>query len=209
MFFRFSQIANISSSSTETHSHIKSNVYSDATIANNQEEVAKMPSVDERIWIAGDTGQELVEKCIERLKEKDLLSGHDEEFMRRLAHVMSRNGTALFKLEIDGGIWQISRYGFAKTQNERLPLTRKCEELLGIEEWNRVSKIRLEKPIYSAVAARLYLSTFEEPVPPSCKLQEQQDYWFKYYMYKHEAKDYMGRREFENSMKTIMITSNS
>ena len=150
-----------------------------------------IPSVEKRIWIAGDTGKEVVEKCIEKLIENNLLTGNEVEFVRRVAYVMSRNGTALFKLEIDGGIWQVSRYGFVKTQNEHLPLTRKCEEFLGIEEWRRVSKIQLEKPIYSAIAAKLYISTFEEPIP--YKLRDQQDYWFKYYMYKHEALEYMDR----------------
>ena len=123
--------------------------------------------------------------------------------MRRLAFVMSRNGEALFKLLIDGGIWQVSKHALMKTKEESLQ--RKCEQIqksLKIKEWKKVTKIDMEKPMISAIAARLYISLVPEPIPPSCEIEQQQDWWWKYYMEKHEAKRhmYMNENDFKNAL---------
>ena len=117
--------------------------------------------------------------------------------------MMSRNGEALYQLEIDGGIWQVSKHALMKIKEERMHLQRKCERIqksLKMKEWRKVTNIDLEKPMISAIAARLYISLVPEPIPPSCEVEQQQDWWWKYYMEKHEDKKCLNENDFKNSI---------
>ncbi len=129
----------------------------------------------------------------------------DKNMMKRLAFIMSRNGDASFRLQNDGGIWQVSRYAFDDTKNElehvRLPKKyQKLRDILGIEDWRNVKITDLEKPLYSALAARLYLSNFAEAIPPSFDIEKQQKYWWRHYMLQHEAKRSMNENDFRNGV---------
>lgn len=173
-------------------------------------------SVEERIWIAGETGDEVVEKCLEKLQilVKFEVFPDDKNLMRRIAFVMSRNGDATFTLHNDGGIWQVSKYAFEDTKDEsghtRLPRKyQKMKDVLGIKDWRKVRLIDLEIPIYSALAARLYLSNFAEGIPPSYKIDKQQEYWWRFYMKQHEARKFMQHLEYENSVRMMPTEKNT
>ena len=48
-------------------------------------------------------------------------------------------------------------------------------------DWKSVSYEDLDKPFYSALAARLYLSNYPEHIPPAHQIDNQAEYWkFKY-----------------------------
>lgn len=174
--------------------------------------IAGTPSAEERIWIAGEAGEEVVEKCIEKLQMliDFKVFPDDKGLLRRIAFVMSRNGDASFQLHNDGGIWQVSKYAFEDTKDElsHIRLARKyqkIQDILGIN-WRKITLVDLEKPIYSAIAARLYLSNFPETIPPSYSIDKQQEYWWRFYMRQHEAKRYMQESEYQNSVKMMSIT---
>lgn len=163
-----------------------------------------MPPLDQRIWESGDTGPQVVDKCIETLRTT-LDDGFDYEYLRRLAFVMSRDGDPLYPLHIDGGIWQVSQYAFRETKLiQGTKLLDQCEELLGVK-WNKMSRIKLEKPIFSAVAARLYLSTIvDDIIPPVDDILGQQEYWWRHYMLNHESKKFTDDQDYKNTMKTYL-----
>ena len=156
--------------------------------------------------MAGETGGDVVKKCLEKLQETGIFPD-DKDFMKRLAFVMSRNGDASFRLHNDGGIWQVSQFAFQDTKDEiahvRLPKKyQKLQDALNVD-WRAARRRDLEKPMYSAIAARLYLSNFAEPIPPSSQVQKQQNYWWRFYMMNHESKRFMDEEDYEGDVKLM------
>ena len=131
--------------------------------------------------------------------------------MERLAYVMSRYGDATFRLYTDGGIWQVSQFAFRDTKDEiahiRLPGKYKSLlETLGVD-WRAARRRDLEIPMYSAIAARLYLSNFPEAIPPSSQVQKQQIYWWRFYMMNHESKRFMDKEDYTHGVNKLMSQS--
>jgi hypothetical protein len=127
-------------------------------------------------------GPEVVQLCIERLKSPIFNMRDDNDFMRRVAYVMSDFGR---EMSGSGGIWQVSMTAFEDTMNtnahSKLPEKyRKILEAFEID-WTIVTYSDLNKPFYSALAARLYLSNYNEFIPPQQEVHKQAEYWkFKY-----------------------------
>ncbi len=48
-------------------------------------------------------------------------------------------------------------------------------------EWTSVVWTALEKPLYSGLAARLFLATIDEDIPASSNVSGQADYWNRHY----------------------------
>ena len=147
--------------------------------------------------------------CIDKLNTlRDLrVFPDDKGFLRRIAYVMSRDGKAPWQLHTDGGIWQVSKYAFQDTfrTDSHVRLPKKYEKIkasLGID-WEKITRVDLEIPIISAVAARLYLSNFAESIPPNYAIEEQADYWWKFYMKDHESKRHMNRNDFIFDVATL------
>ena len=144
--------------------------------------------------------------CIKKLQETEMFPD-DKGFMERVAFVMSRNGKSSFRLHTDGGIWQVSKYAFRDTKEEtahvRLPRKyQRLEDVFGIK-WREVSRMDLEIPMYSAIAARLYLSNFAEAIPPQSQISKQQEYWWRFYMHEHESKASMDSSDFKRDLKWL------
>ena len=128
--------------------------------------------------------------------------------MCRLAYTMSRYGKATWQLETDGGIWQVSLHAFQDTKDvsthKRLPAKyQSLFDRIGIKNWKDIRRRELEKPMYSAIAARLYLSNFAESIPPHYKVEEQEDYWWNLYMIDHESKRFMKKGDFLSSVREM------
>lgn len=107
----------------------------------------------------------------------------DNDFMWRVACVMSDHGN---QMDENGGIWQLSKTAFEDTMitRGRQLILQKYERIwlaYGID-WKKVKYKDLKDPFLSALAARLYLSNFEEPIPPPHKVSEQAQYWYFLYM---------------------------
>ena len=81
----------------------------------------------------------------------------------------------------DGGIWQVDESVFDKTQNttahpELTQLYAQINSALGID-WPASTWVDLRRPLYSALAARLFFSIVGEDIPPLGDLQGQAEYW--------------------------------
>lgn len=112
-------------------------------------------------------------------------------FLHRIARTESREGRAprTFRAGYHGGIWQVDKVGFKETKNvashPRLRRTLRHinsrMQTEGIKEsrWEDVTWEKLRIPLYSAIAARLYLSTIPPAVPNS--LAAQAAYWKRFY----------------------------
>ena len=122
---------------------------------------------------------------------------------------MSRDGNPPFVLETDGGIWQVSLYAFTDCLDTRdhVRLTTKYQRIARAFniQWPSVGRVQLAKPMYSALAARLYLSNFAEPFPPYYEVEKQADYWWDKYLHKHESQPYMKKSDFIVSAQELYI----
>ena len=128
-------------------------------------------------------GPAVVEECIEKLRSPIFGMLDDNDFMRRVAHVMSDCGR---NMKEGGGIWQLSLTAFEDTKDTRAHYSlpnkyQRIWEAYGID-WTTVKYDDLKMPFYSALAARLYLSNFSKHIPPSHQVSEQAEYWKFQYM---------------------------
>ena len=80
---------------------------------------------------------------------------------------------------------QVDLIGFTDTKDVAAHpgLTRKFESIhsrLGID-WTSVEWSDLRKPLYSAIASRLFVSNVPEPIPNSADIDGQARYWKHHY----------------------------
>ncbi len=108
------------------------------------------------------------------------------EFLKRVAKVESNFGTdkGTFRKKGDRGIWQLNqKTGFEATKDvESHPGLKRAHEKISEEfgiDWDAISFEDLEKPLISALAARLFLLTIPEEIPNT--LEEQAEYWKEHY----------------------------
>ena len=137
---------------------------------------------EEVIFIPHKSGRQIVELCVQKLKSPEFNMPADNEFMKRVAYVMSEFGKIV---KNNGGIWQVTYTAFEDTMDTRAHkrLPRKYQQIWKAFniDWKSVKYEDLDKPFYSALAARLYLSNYPEYIPPAHQLQDQAVYWkFKY-----------------------------
>lgn len=156
--------------------------------------------------MSGETGKDVVNLCIQNLYKSGIFPD-DHGLMRRIAHVMSNDGNPPFPLHTDGGIWQVSLFAFSDTHDTRahVRLGRKYGAIMKHFDidWRKVERIDLAIPMYSAIAARLYLSNFAEFIPPEYSFEKQADYWWYIYMKDHESKRFMARKEFIDTVEAL------
>jgi hypothetical protein len=146
------------------------------------------PFVDETTLTEADifspdkTGHRIVELCIEKLKSPKFNMPDDNQFLKRVAYVMSEFGR---NMKNNGGIWQVTPTAFEDTMDTRAHkrLPRKYQQIWNAYniDWKSIRYKDLDKPFYSALAARLYLSNYPEYIPPAHQIEDQAHYWkFKY-----------------------------
>ena len=87
----------------------------------------------------------------------------------------------LYREGYDGGIWQVDESIFDQTQDttthpELASLYTQINSTLGIY-WPSSTWVDLRRPLYSALAARLFFATVGEDIPMSGDLQGQAEYW--------------------------------
>lgn len=111
----------------------------------------------------------------------------DHQLLRRIAWVESKDGTdpRTYRQGYHGGIWQVDLTGFRDTQdNASHPrLVSKFQEIqrhFGID-WPSVQWENLRKPLYSGIAARLFLSNVAESIPLASDVAGQASYWKRHY----------------------------
>ncbi len=98
----------------------------------------------------------MVQHCIEKIHSPVFGMLDDNDFMRRVADVMSDFGREMKY----GGIWQVSEIAFEDTKDTRAHrrLPGKYQRIYQAYriDWEQVKYSDLIKPFYSALAARLY-----------------------------------------------------
>ncbi len=119
------------------------------------------------------------------LKKIEGVFGRDNQFLRRVAFVESKDGADIdtFRSGYNGGIWQVDEIGFESTQdtNSHPRLRDRYQQIMaefGID-WSSGEWRDLRIPLYSGLAARLFLLNIPAPIP--CDVTEQAVYWKRYY----------------------------
>ncbi len=125
------------------------------------------------------SGADVVRAVVDRIQA---VFGDDKQFLRRIAFVESRDGTApdTYRRGYDGGIWQVDERVFRHTQNtvEFMEKHQEIENSFDID-WLAVQWTDLRIPLYSGLAARLSLCVRPPPIP--CTIIKQAIFWIKYY----------------------------
>ena len=135
---------------------------------------------------AGANGSSVVTACVSRIQQSGIFTS-DNEFLRRIAYVETNDGSDAdtYRDGYDGGIWAVSQDLFQSTQNTAsysvlTNLHLQIQTSFSIQ-WSAVQWNDLRKPLYSALAARLYFYTVSTSIPISSYVQSQATYWASYY----------------------------
>ena len=138
------------------------------------------------------TGDPVVSATLRKLKNTCLFK-NDYYFMRRVAWVESHFGreAGLFDRPERKGIWQLSTVGFQNTQNTSShpglrTLYATINTQLGIN-WPSMSytDTNMNKALYNALAARIYMQNKADPIPP--EVENQAELWYRSYSVKPGA----------------------
>ncbi|XP_072042608.1 uncharacterized protein [Amphiura filiformis] len=132
------------------------------------------------------SGKDVTQAVVDAVVQSEIFPA-DSNFLRRIACVESRDGTDpnTYRDGYDGGIWQVDRIGFEDTQNtaahpDLVDKFAKIQQAFEID-WQTVQWSDLHKPLYSAIAARLFLSNIPKAIPNSADIAGQAAYWKRYY----------------------------
>ena len=128
------------------------------------------------------SGADVVRAVVDKIQD---IFGNDHQFLRRIAFVQSKDGTDrnTYRCGYHGGIWQVDEIGFMDTQNTKSHprLTtryRLIKNAFGID-WPSVQWTDLRIPLYSGLAARLFLLNKPSAIPQD--IAGQARYWKRYY----------------------------
>ncbi|XP_078359543.1 uncharacterized protein LOC144644015 [Oculina patagonica] len=128
-------------------------------------------------------GNAVVTEVVKRINSLGIFP-NDRKFLCRVAWVESRYGEHrnTYRRGYHGGIWQVDYVGYRETviQQRLRRFWNRIKERLGID-WTKTRWQDLEKPLYSGLAARLYLVRIRAPIPSDRDLPSQARYWKTYY----------------------------
>lgn len=129
--------------------------------------------------VPGSNGVNVVRAVLSKLDESDIFeqSGNADltnVFLRNMAYVETSDGTAFPQENADGGIWKITAMQFQRTKELRPSRHSRVYDNIAAylgQDWRGVDYQDLEKPLYSGLAARLYLTyvTTYTIIPPSLR----------------------------------------
>ena len=136
----------------------------------------------------GASGEAVVIATVNLIRQAEKLRlPDDKELLRRIALVETWDGTDndTYRDNYHGGIWQVDEDMFNRTQvivgstrTSRLAANIQVE--FGID-WQAITWEDLRKPLFSGLAARLFLSDIMEPIPLASNIEGQANYWKTYY----------------------------
>ena len=136
--------------------------------------------------IPGSSGTTVVQATVALIQESGIFPD-DHQLLRRIAWVESKDGTdsQTYRQGYHGGIWQVDLIGFRDTQDttSHPGLVSKFREIQGRFniDWRSVQWEDLRKPLYSGLAARLFLSNVAESIPLASDVAGQASYWKRHY----------------------------
>ncbi len=143
--------------------------------------------------VPGESGSAVVLAVVAKIEGSQAFPT-DNRLLRRMAYVESKDGndsdTYRPQDRYYGGIWQVDLAAFQRTQNTKSfpalmelhsEIAQKISDGDGPIEWTSVGWTALEKPLYSGLAARLFLATIDDDIPAASNVSGQADYWNRHY----------------------------
>ena len=126
-------------------------------------------------------GRGVVDAVVDLIQESGIFPD-DKRLLRRIAYVETKDGTGI-NYRQNRGIWGVTRDMMLETKvDERLRSKRNEIFTTFNIDWIRVrSPPELNKPLYSALAASLFLSTITEPIPERGDIDGQAEYYRQHY----------------------------
>ena len=128
-------------------------------------------------------GTDVVLASIGRIDQSEVFTS-DNRLLRRIAYAETRDGVDIntFRAGYNGGIWQVDEAIFNQTQNTAanpglLQLYPQLMASFGIDWPNATTWADLRRPLFSALAARLFFTTVSDPIPVAGDLRGQGEYW--------------------------------
>ena len=104
--------------------------------------------------------------------------------LRRIAYVETRDGFLMDHSSTSGGIWAVGEEAFTNTQTIRdFDFGVKLRQIMLVfgVDWEAVQWNELNKPFYSALAARLVLFTASGNIPSDTEVSDQAQFWKDHY----------------------------
>ena len=150
-------------------------------------------SVDERILQYGSNGTTVVLLSVAYV-ERSAIFPDDNGFLRRIAYVETRDGTQPSR-EVESNIWAVSQEALLRTQMSDHPFLNVKRNMIALEfdiDWNEVEWDDLQRPLYSALAARLILFLAPERLPDSSDIPTQAQFWKLHYNTNGSINDFIG-----------------
>ena len=112
----------------------------------------------------------------------------DSRLLRRIAFAETADGVALdtYREGYDGGMWQVDEAIFNQTRDvlghpELIPLHQRIADVFLVDWVGAINWVDLRKPLFSALAARLFLVTVAEVIPMAGDVAGQAEYWKSHY----------------------------
>ena len=148
--------------------------------------VRGMVSPVDRTIEPGEAGYDVVVATIARLNQLNLFADTNR-LLRRTAYAETRDGVDVLTYQPGyyGGIWQVDEAIFTETQSndtypELLPLLQGIRLRTGLD-WLEVTWDELQRPLFSGLAASIYLELVPEEVPGPGDIEGQARYWKRHF----------------------------
>ena len=159
--------------------------------------------LDGSVLESGRNGTDVVLLSVAYIQQASIFAD-DSKLLRRIAYVETRDG-----LDGDlksspsgsedgrdrGGIWAVRRDSFTNTQtssdSDIVQKRDQIERAFSVD-WEAVQWSELNKPFYSALAARLVLFTASQTIPHDRNITVQAQFWKDHYNVDGSVNDFIG-----------------
>ena len=137
--------------------------------------------LDDSVLQGGRGGTDVVLLSVAYMQQAAIFP-NDNGLLRRIAYVETRDGFLMDHNSTSGGIWAVREEAFTKTQtisdSDFVVKRRHINATFGVD-WEAVQWSELNKPFYSALAARLVLFTVSRNIP--IDTEDQAQFWKHHY----------------------------
>lgn len=158
--------------------------------------------------VAESSGSDVVLACVALVQDSQLFPA-TSRLLRRIAYVESTDGSDpdTYRAGFDGGIWQVEESVFLATQDTSDPdlaaLIDGVNQQFGID-WVQMQWSDLRVPLFSAIAARLFLSTVMDSIPLARDISAQAQYWMTNYNQAGDTQEFIDDVELPEQLEGIV-----
>lgn len=141
--------------------------------------------LDDSVTESGRNGTDVVLLSITYIHQATIFPD-DNKMLRRIAYVETQDGLdeESFNTGNSGGIWAVREALFGTTKSNSDPDVVQKREQIKLHfniDWEAVQWSELNKPLYSAIAARLVLFIATEVIPSEGDISGQAQFWRDHY----------------------------